>query len=198
MKLLDAKRDHYRKLAKEQGYRSRATYKLLELNNSYRIIGPGFNVVDLGCAPGGWMQAAVKLAGNKGKVVGIDTSYMDDVDGAYFIKGSVEDESVVNEILEYLGGKANAVVCDISPQITGHWSMDHAKQISLNYSCTKIMDQVLAPKGNALFKVFDGEYSMEFRDYLKKKFAKVQLKKPNASRKPSSELYYVCLGYGLG
>lgn len=198
MKLLDAKRDHYRKLAKEQGYRSRATYKLLELNNSYRIIGPGFNVVDLGCAPGGWMQAAVKLAGNKGKVVGIDTSYMDDVDGAQFIKGSVEDESVVNEILEYLGGKANAVVCDISPQITGHWSMDHAKQISLNYSCTKIMDQVLAPKGNALFKVFDGEYSMEFRDYLKKKFAKVQLKKPNASRKPSSELYYVCLGYGLG
>lgn|SRR5574338_53449 len=197
MKLLDAKRDHYRKLAKEQGYRSRATYKLLELNNSYRIIGPGFNVVDLGCAPGGWMQAAVKLAGNKGKVVGIDTSYMDDVDGAQFIKGSVEDESVVNEILEYLGGKANAVVCDISPQITGHWSMDHAKQISLNYSCTKIMDQVLAPKGNALFKVFDGEYSMEFRDYLKKKFAKVQLKKPNASRKPSSELYYVCLGYGL-
>lgn len=198
MKLLDAKRDHYRKLAKEQGYRSRATYKLLELNNSYRIIGPGFNVVDLGCAPGGWMQAAVKLAGNKGKVVGIDTSYMDDVDGAQFIKGSVEDESVVNEILEYLGGKANAVVCDISPQITGHWSMDHAKQISLNYSCTKIMDQVLAPKGNALFKVFDGEYSMEFRDYLKKKFARVQLKKPNASRKPSSELYYVCLGYGLG
>ena len=65
MKLLDAKRDHYRKLAKEQGYRSRATYKLLELNNSYRIIGPGFNVVDLGCAPGGWLQAAVKLSGNK-------------------------------------------------------------------------------------------------------------------------------------
>ncbi|MFM8658359.1 MAG: RlmE family RNA methyltransferase [Candidatus Nitrosotenuis sp.] len=197
MKLLDARRDHYRKLAKEQGYRSRASFKLLELNNSYRIIGPGFKVVDLGCAPGGWMQAAAKLAGNKGRVVGIDTAYMDEVDNAKFIKGSVEDESVVDEILEYLDGKANAVICDISPQITGHWSMDHARQISLNYSCTKIMDQVLAVKGNALFKVFDGEYSMEFRDYLKKKFAKVQLRKPNASRKPSSELYFVCLGYGL-
>ena len=197
MKLLDARRDHYRKLAKEHGYRSRATYKLLELNNSYRIIGPGFNVVDLGCAPGGWMQAAVKLSGNKGRVVGIDTAYMDEVDNAKFIKGSVEDESVVDEILEYHGTKANAVVCDISPQITGHWSMDHARQISLNYSCTKIMDRILAQKGNALFKVFDGEYSMEFRDYLKKKFAKVHLKKPNASRKPSSELYMVCLGYGL-
>jgi 23S rRNA (uridine2552-2'-O)-methyltransferase len=73
--------------------------------------------------------------------------------------------------------------------------MDHAKQISLNYSCSKIMDMVLAQKGNAVFKVFDGEYSMEFRDYLQKKFAKLHLRKPNASRKPSSEMYYVCLGY---
>lgn len=197
MKLLDARRDHYRKLAKEHGYRSRATYKILELNNSYRIIGPGFYVVDLGCAPGGWTQAAIKLAGNHGKVVGVDNTYMDEIDGSYFIKGSVEDESVADEILEYLGGRANAVICDVSPNITGHWSMDHAKQISLNYSCTKIMDKILATKGNAVFKVFDGEYSIEFRDYLKKKFAKVHLKKPNASRKPSSEMYYICLGYGL-
>lgn len=197
MKLLDAKRDHYRKMAREHGYRSRATYKLLQLNNSYRIIGPGFYVVDLGCSPGGWTQIAVKLAGNQGKVVGVDTAYMDEVEGSYFIKGSVEDESVADEVLEYLGAKANAVICDISPNITGHWSMDHAKQISLNYSCSKIMDKVLARKGNALFKVFDGEYSTEFRDYLKKKFARVHLRKPNASRKPSSEMYFVCLGYGL-
>ena len=197
MKPIDAKRDHYRKLAREQGYRSRATYKLLELNNSYRIIGPGFYVVDLGCAPGGWSQVAVKLAGNKGKVVGVDMDYMEDLPGAYFFRGSVEDESVADEVLEYLGSKANAVICDIAPHVSGHWSVDHAKQISLNYSCSKIMDRVLMHKGNALFKVFDGEYSMEFRDYLKKKFAKVQMRKPNASRKPSSEMYYICLGYGI-
>lgn len=197
MRLIDAKRDPYRKRAKEQGYRSRATFKLLELNNSYRIIGPGFYVVDLGCAPGGWLQVAVKLAGNRGKVVGVDTTYMDEISGAHFIKGNVENESIADEILEYLGGKANAVICDISLQITGHWSMDHARQISLNYSCSKIMDKVLENKGNAVFKVFDGEYSMEFRDYLQKKFAKVHLRKPSASRKPSSEMYYVCLGYGL-
>jgi 23S rRNA (uridine2552-2'-O)-methyltransferase len=195
MRLIDAKRDHYRKLARERGYRSRATYKLLELNKSYRIIGPGFFVVDLGCAPGGWTQIAVKLAGNRGKVVGVDTAYVEDIEGAYIIKGSVEDELVADEILEYLGAQANAVICDISPQITGHWSMDHAKQISLNYSCSKIMDKILANKGNALFKVFDGEYSMEFRDYLQKKFSRVRLRKPNASRKPSSEMYYICLGY---
>jgi 23S rRNA (uridine2552-2'-O)-methyltransferase len=197
MKPIDAKRDHYRKLAREQGYRSRATYKLLELNNSYRIIGPGFYVVDLGCAPGGWSQVAVKLSGNKGKVVGVDMDFMEELPGAYFIRGSVEDESVADEVLEYLGSKANAVICDIAPHVSGHWSVDHAKQISLNYSCSKIMDRVLMHKGNALFKVFDGEYSLEFRDYLKKKFAKVQLRKPNASRKPSSEMYYICLGYGI-
>lgn len=195
MRLVDAKRDHYRKLARERGYRSRATYKLLELNKSYRIIGPGFYVVDLGCAPGGWTQVAVRLAGNRGKVVGVDTAYVEEIEGAYIIKGSVEDESVADEILEYLQTKANAVICDISPNITGHWSMDHAKQISLNYSCSKIMDRILASKGNALFKVFDGEYSIEFRDYLQKKFSHVQLRKPNASRKPSSEMYYICLGY---
>ncbi|MDX1533523.1 MAG: FtsJ-like methyltransferase family protein, partial [Nitrosopumilaceae archaeon] len=87
------------------------------------------------------------------------------------------------------------VICDLSPQVTGNWSVDHAKQISLNYDASKIMDKVLATKGNAIFKVFDGEYTTEFRDYLKKKFAKIKLTKPQASRKQSSELYFVCLGY---
>jgi 23S rRNA (uridine2552-2'-O)-methyltransferase len=195
MKLIDARKDHFRKLAREEGYRSRATYKLRELNNAYRIIGPGFYVLDLGCAPGGWTQVAVKLAGNKGKVMGIDTLYVEDIPGAYIIQGDIENESIVDEILSYFERKVNAVICDISPQVIGKWSVDHAKQISLNYSCAKIMEKVLVHKGNAVFKVFDGEYSNEFRDYLKEKFVKIKLTKPKASRKPSSELYYVCLGY---
>ena len=195
MKLIDARKDHYRKLAHEQGFRSRAAYKLKELNQSYRIIGPGFYVLDLGCAPGGWTQMAVKLAGNRGKVVGIDLSYVDEIPGAHIIRENIEDESIVDEIMCYFNRKVNAVVCDLSPQVTGNWSVDHAKQISLNYSCAKIMDKVLMHKGNAVFKVFDGEYSMEFRDYLRKKFAKINLTKPMASRKQSSELYCVCLGY---
>ena len=196
MKLIDARRDHYRKLAHEQGYRSRSAYKLIELNKAYRLIGPGFHVLDLGCAPGGWIQVASQLVGNQGKVLGIDSSYVEDIPGADIIRANIEDESIVAEILEYFKQKVNSVICDLSPNITGNWSVDHAKQISLNYSCAKIMDNVLAYKGNALFKVFDGEYSNEFRDYLKKKFAKVKLTKPKASRKPSSELYFVCLGYG--
>ncbi len=195
MKLIDARRDHYRKLAHEQGYRSRSAYKLKELNKAYRLIGAGFNVLDLGCAPGGWTQVAVQLAGNKGKVMGIDTSYVEEIPGAYIIRENIEDQVIVDDILEYFERKANAVISDLSPQVTGNWSVDHATQISQNYAAAKIMEQVLTFKGNAVFKVFDGEYSMEFRDYLKKKFAKVKLTKPQASRKPSSELYYICLGY---
>ncbi|HII35616.1 MAG TPA: RlmE family RNA methyltransferase [Nitrosopumilaceae archaeon] len=195
MKLIDARRDFYRKLAHKEGYRSRASYKLKELNQSYRIIGPGFYVLDLGCSPGGWTQVALELAGNKGKVMGIDTSYVEEIPNTHIIRGDIEDESIVELIFEHFGRKVNAVICDLSPQVSGVWAVDHAKQIALNYAASKIVDYVLAYKGNALFKVFDGEYSNEFRDYIKKKFAKVQIRKPKASRKTSSELYYICLGY---
>ncbi|HSF27709.1 MAG TPA: RlmE family RNA methyltransferase [Nitrosopumilaceae archaeon] len=195
MKLIDARRDFYRKLAHKEGYRSRASYKLKELNQSYRIIGPGFYVLDLGCSPGGWTQVALELAGNKGKVMGVDTSYVEEIPNAHIIRGDIEDESIVELIFEHFGRKVNAVICDLSPQVSGVWAVDHAKQIALNYAASKIVDHVLAYKGNALFKVFDGEYSNEFRDYIKKKFTKVQIRKPKASRKTSSELYYICLGY---
>ncbi|KAG2480594.1 MAG: Ribosomal RNA large subunit methyltransferase E [Nitrosopumilales archaeon] len=195
MKLIDARRDHYRKLAHEEGFRSRSAYKLKELNKAYRIIGPGFFVLDLGCAPGGWTQVAVQVTGNQGKVMGVDSSYVEDIPGAELLRGNIEDESIVDEIFEYFERKVNAVICDMSPNVIGNWSVDHAKQISLNYSCAKIMHQVLTYKGNALFKVFDGEFSNEFRDFLKKKFAKIITTKPKASRKQSSELYYVGLGY---
>ena len=195
MKLIDAKKDHYRKLAHEQGYRSRASYKLKELNKSYRIIGAGHFVLDLGCAPGGWMQVAAKIVGNKGKVMGIDRSYVEEIPGTFILKASIDDDNIVKDIFDFFGEKVNTVICDLSPQVTGNWSVDHASQISLNYSAVKIMEQVLEKKGNSLFKVFDGEFSNEFYHYMKKKFLRVKLTKPKASRKPSSELYCICLGY---
>lgn len=195
MKLIDARKDHYRKLARQEGYRSRSAYKLKELNKSYRIIGPGFYVLDLGCAPGGWTQVATKLVGNTGKVMGVDISYVEDIRSAYIIRGDIENDDIIDEVLGYFERKINSVICDLSPQVIGQWSVDHARQISLNYAAAKIMEQVLANKGNALFKVFDGEYTQEFYQFIKKKFAKVKLSKPQASRKPSSELYCVCLGY---
>ena len=195
MKLIDARKDHYRKLAHDEGYRSRSAYKLTELNKSYRIIGTGFSVLDLGCAPGGWTQVARKLVGNKGKVMGVDLSYVEEIRGVEIIRGDIESDDVIDDIESYFGGRINSVICDLSPQVSGNWSVDHAKQISSNYAAMKIMEQVLAKKGNALFKVFDGEYTQEFYQQIKKKFAKVKMTKPLASRKPSSELYCICLGY---
>ena len=195
MKLIDARKDHYRKLANVEGYRSRSSYKLKELDKSYRIIGVGHYVLDLGCAPGGWTQVAVQLAGNKGKVMGVDTSFVEEISGAYIIKSDIYDDSVIKEILSFFGKKVNVVICDLSPQVTGNWSVDHSTQISSNYAAAKIMEQVLEKKGNALFKVFDGEYSNEFYQYMRKKFSKIKLKKPKVSRKQSSELYCICLGY---
>ena len=194
MKLIDARKDHYRKLAHEEGYRSRSAYKLIELNKSYRILGPGHFVLDLGCAPGGWTQVASKIVGNKGKVMGIDTSFVEEIPGAYMLKASISD-NIIEEIFLFFDKKINAVISDLSPQVTGNWSIDHSIQISLNYDAAKIMEQVLAKKGNAIFKIFDGEYSNEFYEYLKKKFSKIKLTKPKSSRKPSSELYCICLGY---
>ena len=194
MKLIDARKDHYRKLAHEEGYRSRSAYKLKELNASYRILGPGHFVLDLGCAPGGWIQVASKIVGNKGKVMGIDTSFVEEIPGVYMLKASISD-NIIEEIFLFFDKKINAVISDLSPQVTGNWSVDHSIQISLNYDAAKIMEQVLAKKGNAVFKIFDGEYSNEFYEYLKKNFLKIKLTKPKSSRKPSSELYCICLGY---
>ena len=194
MKLIDARKDHYRKLAHEEGYRSRSAYKLKELNASYRIFGAGHFVLDLGCAPGGWTQVASKIVGNKGKVMGVDTSFVEEIPGVYMLKASIDDD-IIEEIFSFFNKKINAVISDLSPQVTGNWSIDHSIQISLNYDAAKIMEQVLAKKGNAVFKVFDGEYSNEFYEYLKKKFSKIKLTKPKSSRKPSSELYCICLGY---
>ena len=195
MKLIDAKKDQYRRLAHEQGFRSRSSYKLKELNKSYRIIGPGSYVLDLGCAPGGWLQVAQKLSGNQGKVMGIDLSFVEEIPDTKIIQADIENLDVVDDILSYFGKKIDSLICDLSPQVSGNWSVDHATQISLNYSAVKIMEQVLDKKGNALFKVFDGEYSAEFFDFMKTKFIKTKRTKPKASRKPSSELYCICMGY---
>ena len=101
MKLIDAKKDHYRRLAHEQGFRSRAAYKLKEINKSYRIIGPGSYVLDLGCAPGGWSQVAQKISGNQGKVLGIDMSFVEEIPNVKIIQGNIEESSIVDEIVEY-------------------------------------------------------------------------------------------------
>ena len=167
--IIKQKRDIYVKQSKIEGYRSRAVYKLKEINKSYRIIGPGSYVLDLGCAPGGWSQVAHKIAGNQGKVLGIDLSFVEEIPGVEIIRGDIEDPDILEQIQSFFNRKVDSVICDLSPNVSGNWSVDHAAQISLNYTAEKLMEKTLSNKGNALFKVFDGEFSAEFYEFVKKK-----------------------------
>jgi 23S rRNA (uridine2552-2'-O)-methyltransferase len=195
MRLADARRDQYRRLAKDQGYRARSAYKLLQMNRSYRIIKKGDKVVDLGCAPGGWLQVAMKEVGSSGKVIGVDLKQVTPVAGATVLQGSIEDPNVLSKIAEILGCKADVVLSDMAPNVSGVWDIDHARQISLSTIALGFAQQVLRVGGNSVFKIFEGEMLQEFKSELQKSFDKVLLSKPSASRQESSELYIVCLDF---
>lgn len=195
MRLADARKDRYRRLAKDQGYRARSAYKLLQLNDSYHILRKGSRVADLGCAPGGWLQVATKIVGDSGKVIGIDLKPVDPVPGAVAIQGSIEDPGMMEKVAFMLGGKADVVLSDIAPNVSGVWDVDHARQISLTAAALLFARNVLRAGGSAVFKVFEGEMLNEMRAELKKSFGRVLLSKPTASRQESSELYVVCLEF---
>ena len=195
MRLADARKDHYRKLAKDQGLRARSAYKLQQLNDSYHILHKGSKVVDIGCAPGGWLQIATKLVGPTGRVVGIDLKPVEPVAGAVILEGNIEDAEMRSRISETLGGKADALLSDLAPNVSGVWDIDHARQISLTQTALQFANTILRPGGSAIFKVFEGDMLNDLRAELRQNFGKAQLSKPSASRQESSELYAVCLDY---
>jgi 23S rRNA (uridine2552-2'-O)-methyltransferase len=195
MRLADARKDQYRRLAKDQGYRARSAYKLVQLNISYRILKKGSKVVDLGCAPGGWLQVATKEVGQAGKVVGIDLKPVEPVAGATVLEGSIEDPAMLEKITSILGGKADLVLSDLAPNVSGVWDIDQARQISLSTIALGFARQVLRTGGTAVLKLFEGDMLNEFRIELKNSFGRVLLSKPPASRQESSELYVVCLDF---
>jgi 23S rRNA (uridine2552-2'-O)-methyltransferase len=195
LKLSDARKDHYRKLAKDKGYRSRSAYKLLQLNNSYHIFRQRNKVIDLGCAPGGWLQVAIKEVGSYGKVIGIDLKEVKPLEGAIILHGNIEDHGIIDGVIKILNSKADVVLSDLSPNVSGIWDIDHARQISLTKSAFSVAQKILKENGNAIFKVFEGDLLNEVKDDLNSNFLKVLLTKPGASRQQSSELYIVCLKF---
>ena len=195
MRLADARRDQYRRLAKDQGYRARSAYKLLQINRSYHIVKKGDKVVDLGCAPGGWLQVAVKEVRSSGNVIGMDLKPVTPVAGAIILQGSIEDPNMLSKIAEILGCKADVVLSDLAPNVSGVWDIDHARQISLSTIALRFAQHVLRVGGSSVFKVFEGDMLMEFRSELRTSFGKVLLSKPSASRQESSELYIICLDF---
>ena len=195
MRLADARRDQYRRLAKDQGYRARSAYKLLQMNRSYNIMKKGDKVVDLGCAPGGWLQVAMKEVGSSGKVIGVDLKPVTPVAGATILQGSIENPNMLSKIAEILGCKADVILSDMAPNVSGVWDLDHARQISLSTIALGFARRVLRVGGSSVFKIFEGEMLKEFKWELRKSFGKVLLSKPSASRQESSELYIVCLDF---
>jgi 23S rRNA (uridine2552-2'-O)-methyltransferase len=195
MRLVDARRDQYRRLAKDQGYRARSAYKLLQINRSYNILKKGDKVVDLGCAPGGWLQVAVKEVRPSGKVIGIDLKPVTPVVDAIILQGSIEDPNMLSKIEEILGSKADVVLSDLAPNVSGVWDIDHARQISLSTIALQFTQRLLRIGGSSVFKVFEGDMLKEFRSELDRNFGKVFLSKPSASRQESSELYIICLNF---
>lgn len=195
MRLADARRDQYRRLAKDQGYRARSAYKLLQINRSYNILKKGDKVVDLGCAPGGWLQVAVKEVRPSGKVIGIDLKPVTPVVDAIILQGSIEDPNMLSKIEEILGSKADVVLSDLAPNVSGVWDIDHARQISLSTIALQFTQRLLRIGGSSVFKVFEGDMLKEFRSELDRNFGKVFLSKPSASRQESSELYIICLNF---
>ncbi len=195
MKLTEATRDYYRKLAKNAGYRSRSAYKLLQLNRSYGIFRPRQAVVDLGSAPGGWIQVAKQQAGVDSLIIGIDIKQIRPLEGVTILRGSIDDAKIIDNVLKLIGGRADIVLSDLSPNLSGIWDLDHSRQISLTRSALAAALKILRRRGASVFKVFEGELLNGLKEELKNHFQRVYINKPKASRQRSSEQYIVCFGF---
>jgi 23S rRNA (uridine2552-2'-O)-methyltransferase len=187
--------DPYVQAAKAAGWRSRAAFKLIELDEKFHLLKPGGRVVDLGCAPGGWIQVALRKVGDRGRVVGLDLLPVDPVPGATILQGDFQDPEAERQVEAALGGQADLVLSDMAPNTTGHAATDHLRIMALAELALDFALRVLAPGGAFAAKVFQGGSEKAFLETLKQRFATVRHAKPPASRKDSAELYVVATGF---
>ena len=190
--------DPYVAEAKRQGLRSRAAFKLIEIDERYHFLKPGQKIIDLGAAPGGWSQAAAARIGaaeGKGRIIGIDLLEIEPLPGAEFRVMDFLDEKAPDLLMEWLGGKADVVLSDMAANATGHKKTDHLRIIGLVELAADFACQALAPGGAFLAKVLQGGTENELLARLKRDFAVVRHVKPQASRADSSELYVLATGF---
>jgi len=187
--------DPYVRAAQAAGYRSRAAFKLVEIDDKLHLLKPRARVVDLGAAPGGWTQVALQRIGEAGKVVALDLLLMDPVPGAIVLQGDFQDPAAEQAVLAALDGQADLVLSDMAPNTTGHNATDHLRIIALAELALDFAIRVLSPGGAFVAKVFQGGTEKDLLDLLKQRFATVRHVKPPASRKDSAELYVVATGF---
>ncbi len=188
--------DPFVQRAQKEGYRSRACYKLMELNSRDRLIKPGMTVLDLGSAPGGWSQVAAELVGHQGRVVASDILAMDNIAGVEFLQGDFTEESIFEELLGLLGDDAvDIVLSDMAPNMSGIDAVDQPRSIYLVELAVDMALRVLAPGGGFVSKVFQGEGFDAVLAQCRANFQKVNTRKPDASRPRSREVYLVATGF---
>ena len=188
--------DVYVQLAKDEGWRSRAVYKLLEINEKDKLIKPGMTVLDLGAAPGGWSQMAAKLVGDHGLVIASDILEMDPIPGVRFLQGDFREESVYQQLLEMIGNRPlDLVICDMAPNMSGMNAVDQPRAMYLAELALDMVKQVLKKNGDFLVKVFQGEGLPEYRKDMQQSFGKLITRKPEASRARSKEVYLLGKGF---
>ncbi len=184
------RKDYFYRKAKKEGYRSRAAFKLKQISSRFDLIKKGDTVVDLGAAPGGWLQVAKELS--SGKVVGVDILPIEEIEGVDVIKGDIRLDTTVEKIREKIKKEgADVVICDAAPNLSGNWSYDHARSIDLATSALGCARKLLKNGGDFAVKVFQGDMFPDFLENVRQRFAKVQAFSPEASRKQSAEIYVI-------
>lgn len=191
-------RDPYVERAVREGWRSRAAFKLLEIDERERILKRGAVVVDLGAAPGGWSQVAARKVGDSGRVFAIDRLAMDPIPSVEFIEGDFLSDDAVKQLRDLIGGQAvDLVLCDLAPNISGNRAIDQPRSLSLVEGAMEFAGQVLKPGGTFLAKVFQGEGQRELEAGLRRRFEKLKPIKPRASRSESREIYLLASGFRM-
>ena len=191
-------KDHYVKQARQSHYRSRAVYKLQEIDQKDRLLKPNHCVVDLGSAPGSWSQYASERIVPNGRVIAIDLLPMEPIDQVLFISGDFTDEAVEKECIEHIGEQgADLVISDMAPNLTGIRTTDQSRSMALAELVHVFCHQALKPGGDLLIKMFEGAGTSEYRQLLKEHFVKVMTRKPGASRDNSREFYVLARSYRL-
>ncbi len=197
--------DEYVRRSQQDGYRSRAIYKLIEIDEKDRLIRPGMTIVDLGAAPGGWSEYCVKKLGKKGVIVALDILPMEPIDGVTIIEGDFREDVVFDQLMSVItraavepgsqDGKVDLVISDMAPNISGMGSVDMPRAYYLCDLALDLARQVLKPGGGLLVKLFQGEGFEEYNKELKSSFSKVVMRKPKASRARSREIYALATGF---
>jgi 23S rRNA (uridine2552-2'-O)-methyltransferase len=189
------KKDDYYRKAKAKGYRSRAAYKLIQINEKFSIITQGDVVVDLGAAPGGWSQVALELVGSEGTVVAVDRKRMTPIEGVHLVRGDLTETETVEMVRKEIGGKADVVLSDMAPRLSGNKHVDHGKSMSLAEAASDFAVQTLERKGNLVVKVFQGDMYPDYVARTSRMFEFSQSHSPKASTASSRENYVVAKGF---